>query len=65
MLCSLERVHPEGDVHARAVGEEGGQSGLLKQPKDQDFVPETHRQENGYLDLNKKKKLAHKHETTQ
>lgn len=41
MLYSLERVHPEGDAHARAVREEGGQGGLLKQPKDQDLVPES------------------------
>lgn len=41
VLCPdlLERVHPEGHIHARTVGEEGGQSGLLKQSKDQDFVP--------------------------
>lgn len=42
VLYSLERIHPEGDVHAWAVRQEGGQSGFLKQPKDQDFVPETH-----------------------
>ena len=40
---SLERVHSEGDVHAWAVREEGSQGGLLKQSKDQDLVPETHR----------------------
>lgn len=42
-MCLLERVHSEGDVHARAVREEGGQGSLLEQPKDQDLVPETHR----------------------
>lgn len=40
---SLERIHSEGDVHAWAVREEGSQGGLLKQSKDQDLVPETHR----------------------
>lgn len=43
MLYSLEGVHSESDVHAGAVREEGSQSGLLKQSKDQDLVPETHR----------------------
>lgn len=42
-VYSLERVHSEGDVHAGAVREEGGQGGLLKQSKDQDLVPGTHR----------------------
>lgn len=41
-LHSLERVHSEGNVHARAVGEEGSQGGLLEQSEDQDLVPETH-----------------------
>lgn len=36
----LERVHSEGDVHAWAVREEGSEGGLLKQPEDQDLVPE-------------------------
>lgn len=36
---SLERVHAKGHVHARAVGQEGGEGCLLKQPKDQDLVP--------------------------
>lgn len=40
----LERVHPEGHIHARAVGEEGSQGSLLKQSKDQDFVPVTNTQ---------------------
>lgn len=35
----LQRVHPESHVHAGAIGEEGGQGGLLEQPKDQDLVP--------------------------
>lgn len=35
----LKRVHPEGHIHARTVGEEGSQGSLLKQSKDQDFVP--------------------------
>lgn len=42
LLNLLERVHPEGHVHAGAVGEEGGQGGLLKQSKDQDLVSEAH-----------------------
>lgn len=41
-LDLLERVHPEGHIHAGAVGEEGGQGGLLKQSKDQDLVPEAY-----------------------
>lgn len=41
-LDLLERIHPEGHVHAGAVGQEGGQGGLLKQSKDQDLVPEAH-----------------------
>lgn len=36
---SLERVHAKGHVHARAVGQEGSQGRLLKQPEDQDLVP--------------------------
>lgn len=36
---SLERVHAKGHVHARAVGQEGSEGCLLKQPKDQDLVP--------------------------
>lgn len=36
---SLERVHAKGHVHARAVGQEGSEGRLLKQPKDQDLVP--------------------------
>lgn len=43
VLYSLEGVHSESDVHAGAVREEGSQSGLLEQSKDQDLVPETHR----------------------
>lgn len=37
---SLERVHSEGNIHARAVREEGSQRRLLKQTKDEDSVPE-------------------------
>lgn len=44
-LYSLERVHSEGHVHAWAVREEGGQGGLLKQPKDQNLVPDTQKGE--------------------
>lgn len=36
---SLERVHAEGHPHARAVGQKGGQSGLLQEPKNQNLVP--------------------------
>lgn len=36
---SLERVHPEGHIHAGAVREEGSESRLLKQAEDQDFIP--------------------------
>lgn len=36
---SLERVHAKGHVHAGAVGQEGSQGCLLKQPEDQDLVP--------------------------
>lgn len=39
MRSVLEGVHAQGNVHSRAVGEEGGQSGLHKQPEDQDPVP--------------------------
>lgn len=39
---SLERVHSEGNVHARAVGEEGSKGSLLKQSEDQNLVPEMH-----------------------
>lgn len=38
MFDLLERVHSEGNVHAWAVRQEGSKSGLLKQPKDEDFV---------------------------
>ena len=46
MFYSLERVHSEGNVHARAIREEGSQGCLLKQPEDQDLVPETHKGNN-------------------
>lgn len=36
---SLEGVHPKGHPHPRAVRQEGGQSGFLKESEDQDFVP--------------------------
>ena len=36
---SLERVHAEGHVHAWAVGQEGSEGRLLKQPEDEDLVP--------------------------
>lgn len=39
LLYSLEWVHSEGDVHARAVGQERSQGRLLKEPEDQDAVP--------------------------
>ncbi len=39
MQSVLQGVHAQGDVHARAVGEEGSQSGLNKQTEDQDSVP--------------------------
>lgn len=35
----LQGVHAQGDVHSRAVGEEGSQGGLHKQAEDQDSVP--------------------------
>lgn len=44
-LGSLQRVHPESHVHAWTIGEEGGQGGLLKQPKDQDLVPKEEKKE--------------------
>lgn len=40
-MDSLQRIHSEGDVHAGAVGQEGGEGSLLKQSEDQDLVPET------------------------
>lgn len=43
---SLERVHSEGNIHARAVGEEGSQRCLLKQTKDEDSVPEEDKETN-------------------
>lgn len=36
---SLERIHPQGDAHAGAVGEEGSQGCLFKEAEDQDLVP--------------------------
>lgn len=39
MQSVLQRVHAQGDVHPRAVGEEGSQSGLDEQTEDQDSVP--------------------------
>ncbi len=39
VLNSLERVHPEGHVHARAVWEERSESCFFKQPKDQNLIP--------------------------
>lgn len=36
---SLERVHPQGHVHAGAVGQQSSQSRFLKQPKDQNLIP--------------------------
>lgn len=41
-LCvsnSLERVHPEGHIHARAVWQECSESCFFKQPKDQNLIP--------------------------
>lgn len=35
----LQGVHAQGNVHSRAVGEEGSQGCLHKQAKDQDPVP--------------------------
>lgn len=43
MQSVLQGVHAQGDVHARAVGEEGSQSRLNKQAEDQDPVPVEHR----------------------
>ena len=37
--CSLEGVHPESQVHAWAVGQEGSQGCLFKQAEDEDLVP--------------------------
>lgn len=39
MQSVLQGVHAQGNVHSRAVGEEGSQSGLNKQTEDQDSVP--------------------------
>ena len=39
MQSVLQGVHAQGDVHSRAVGEEGCQSSLNKEAKDQDSVP--------------------------
>lgn len=39
MQSVLQGVHAQGNVHSRAVGEEGSQRGLDKQAKDQDPVP--------------------------
>ena len=36
----LEWVHSEGNIHSRAIRQEGSQGCLLKQTKDQDLVPE-------------------------
>ena len=46
--CLLEGVHPEGQVHAWAVGQEGSQGCLFKQAEDEDLVPGgTHRENRG------------------
>lgn len=39
MQSVLQGVHAQGDVHSRAVGEEGSQSSLNKQAENQDPVP--------------------------
>lgn len=39
MQSVLQGVHAQGNVHSRAVGEEGSQSSLSKQAEDQDPVP--------------------------
>lgn len=38
MQSVLQGVHAQGNVHSRAVGEEGSQSSLNKQAEDQDSV---------------------------
>jgi hypothetical protein len=35
----LEGIHPKGDTHSRAVGQECSKSCLLKEAKYQDLVP--------------------------
>lgn len=35
----LEGIHPKGNAHSRAVGEEGSQGCLFKEAKYQDLVP--------------------------
>lgn len=35
----LQGIHAQSDIHPRAVGEEGSQSSLHQQAKDQDSVP--------------------------
>lgn len=39
MQSILQGIHAQSDIHSRAVREEGSQSRLNKQPKDQDSVP--------------------------
>ena len=39
MRSVLQGVHAQGNVHSRAVREEGSQSSLDKQTEDQDSVP--------------------------
>lgn len=39
MQSILQGVHAQGNVHSRAVGEEGSQSCFNKQAKDQNPVP--------------------------
>lgn len=39
MQSVLQGVHAQGNVHSRAVGEEGSQSCLHKQAEDKDPVP--------------------------
>ena len=37
-VCYLQRIHPETLVHARTVGQEGGQSGLEEETKIEEHV---------------------------
>lgn len=39
VLCLLERIHPQGHAHPRAVREEGSQGRLLKEAEYEDLVP--------------------------
>lgn len=39
MRSVLQGVHAQGNVHSRAVGEEGSQSRFDKQTEDEDSVP--------------------------